>query len=186
MTYNPKCYTPTPGSLAARVCQFFRVHTEEELSSRDIALKFSVTAGSVHTELATAVANDALKRVKDDSGNTVYKAGPKLAETAAPDAPPRDPSAKPKRTIKPLPSIDVAAISVEENVPMPAAAHGRKSPDWAILFGKLPPNGASAPLPIAFRHSLKNAAEKYAKANAGIALTVRTVNENEVRVWRTA
>jgi len=93
---------------------------------------------------------------------------------------------KKKRVFKPRPPIDVASIKVERNVPIPVASRGPGAVNqWQPLLDKLQhPNTASAPVPIEYRHSLKNAAEKHFKAKGG-KFTLRVVSDTHIRIWRT-
>ena len=50
-------YTPVPDSLAARVLKWLREHPTEELTGRDISIKFGCGTSGVHTQLQGLLAN---------------------------------------------------------------------------------------------------------------------------------
>jgi len=69
-------YTPMPGSLATRVLEFFAKNPEEELSSKDIAQKFDVSASAnVSPALTTPISYDLLRRIQGGA----YATGPRFS-----------------------------------------------------------------------------------------------------------
>lgn len=75
-------YSPRTGSLAARVIEFFRANSDEELSNNDIAGKFDVPPTSVSALLQAAVTHALLTRSKPVGSGLVYRAGPALKSSA--------------------------------------------------------------------------------------------------------
>lgn len=196
-------YTPIPGSLADRVCAYFRRHSDEELSADDIALKFDSHANSVATSLAPSIGARYLERVRNAASGRgyVYRAGTAIARSGQPGSAPvaaaadSAPSAAlpafpanptPQRKKRPpLPVLDLETVAVEADVPLPPARSGPRRTDWSVLFARLSKPGlCSSPLPIEVKHSLKNAAEKFAKANPSFKFTLRVISETHLRIWR--
>ena len=64
MASQRRPYTPAPESLAARVLGFFQANPDEELTVRDIAIKFGVPYSAVPACLAIAVKRGVLARCK--------------------------------------------------------------------------------------------------------------------------
>lgn len=69
-------YTPKPGSLPWRVLTFLVLNPEEELTRRDIAVKFDAQATSVDTMLGIAVARQVIKRTRNSDAELVWSLGP--------------------------------------------------------------------------------------------------------------
>jgi hypothetical protein len=190
-------YTPAAGTLPHRVCAYFVKHPEEKLSAADIALKFDVDANGIPANLATAMTHKLVERVRG-----AYRGGPNLhkqaldtdsSSSSAAPAPlaafprpafPATPRATRKRAR--LPVLDVSALPIEADVPLPPARSGGRSTDWPVLFERLTKAGlCSSPLPIEQKHSLKNAADKWFKAHGG-TFAIRTISDTHLRIWRTA
>lgn len=57
-------YTPAPGSLAARVLGFFQTNPDEELTVRDVAIKFGVPYSAVPACLQAPIKRKLLTRSK--------------------------------------------------------------------------------------------------------------------------
>lgn len=73
-------YTPRPGSLAARMIEFFQENPDEELSRADIAAKFVVASSSIDANLAAAIDFGAIQTKTDDGLQRVWVAGPNLKD----------------------------------------------------------------------------------------------------------
>lgn len=79
---SPKPYRPHRDGMPARVLAFFAANTDEELSTRDIATKYTVAHGGVQTALTPAVGAGLLRhQVRHNLG--LYSAGPALHAQAA-------------------------------------------------------------------------------------------------------
>ncbi len=61
---RPAVYTPRKGSVALRAIAFFKANPGEELTSNDVAVKFSVSHHSVHPSLKPAVDAGLLAKVR--------------------------------------------------------------------------------------------------------------------------
>jgi hypothetical protein len=177
-------YEPRPETLPARVVAYFRRLPEEELSSRDIGLKFDTEPGNVHLQLKAGVEHGLFKR-----DGVIYSAGPnigkasaasiKLSDTTPPPsaAPPR---ARPVRRAE-LP--DPTDIKLDDDVPLPAGRGGPKV-DWDPLLERMKVN-QSCLLPLNARHTLSNAITARHKAQTG-KYTLRKLDAEQLRVWRVA
>jgi hypothetical protein len=190
-------YQPTPGSLAERVCQFFLQNPDEELTRSDIARKFDVVSPrNVEGSLATPVAHQVIVKGLDNSGQTLFKAGPNLQAALPPVAAPDAAKQKPKAKRKPasrerLPLVDAAVVAVAYDKPMPPMHVSKKGANkYDELLKKLDRVGASVELPIKYRAAVAKAAVKFARDNAGTPaaakFSVRTVSPITCGVWRVA
>lgn len=72
----PSAYRPYRGSTAARVLAFFQQNPGEELTRRDVAVKFGLDLTSVPTALASAVEAGLLVWRREAGGLGVYCAPP--------------------------------------------------------------------------------------------------------------
>jgi len=169
---------PRDGWLADRCIAYFRRLPDEELSVKDIALKFGADVNTVHQLLKAAVEACSLKR-----DGTVYSAGAEIgtAETGAKltDPPPPKPRTR-SVTRSELPSPD--QVKIDDNVPLPTGRGSRI--DWEPLLERLKVN-QSCVLPLSARHTLSNAIAARHKADNG-KFTLRKLDQKELRVWRIA
>jgi hypothetical protein len=180
-------YAPREGSLPQRVISYFRRLPEEELSAKDIALKFDTNPLTVHQLLKTAVELDILAR-----DGAVYQAGPylgriepgaKLATEPGADTPP--PAATAARTARPFVSrqtIDFAALTVEDHVPFAPAVKGGK---WEPLFARLTAAGQSIAVPAIYKGALTAEAAKRTTDKRG-TYKVALTGPDTARLWRIA
>lgn len=180
-------YTPAQGSLPDRVCKFFRIHPDEELTTGDIARKFDAPTANVTNGLQLCLTHGLLNRVRSE-GELVWVAGPKLQQTPPPSAATATATPKTRRTLAPLPPIDVATLQVRNDVALPAVNFGRPPKGhtkYDALFDALKKVGASVEFPRTHRGAISAAKESYAK-RTGRKFTVRTVNPTTCGIWRTA
>lgn len=171
-------YIPQNGSLADRVTQFFLKQRDEELTSGDIAQKFNTNANSVSTLLASCLANGLLVRRKDEVGQQVFVAGPKLnslaaADAAGTDTPPEQPPAAKRRSLLPL--LDPEALIVRRDVQDPGRVDQRRAAYFAAL-DKLDAPRTAIDIDRRYRGALAKAAQDYAKlpGNADKRFAFRT------------
>lgn len=223
-------YEPQPDSLAAKVVGFLRRAPDAELSIEDVATKFPpVQTRAVTACLNTPTEHGMLKRVRNEAGVIVYRAGPKLSPQPAPrsttaqapaqasstqapasvpsappapPAPPETPAAAPQAaapvvptTSRPsargrfvrLPEIDLAALPVRRDVPIPMkkqALKGKTRYD-AVFDGLKEPGDSRGPMDIAYYQTLVKAAKVYSKER-GVPLLVRRIDDKTCGVWRDA
>jgi hypothetical protein len=175
-------YTPQADSLAGRCIAYFRRLPDEELSSKDIALKFQAEQSSVQILLKRAVETGMLAR-----DGAIYSAGPQIGQLAPPATTlaerPKQPPAKGFDNLRH--HIDLTALQVEEGIPYLAQGPGPAGSKWAPIFDKLQKPGQSIAIPVAVKAALAAAAIKRNKEKNGtfkVALTSSTT----ARIWRIA
>lgn len=180
-------YEPREDTLPYRVLQYFRRLPDEELSARDIGLKFNTEPGNVHIQLKTAVDHDMLAR-----DGSIYKAGPSIGKLLTPTmlSPTANaPSpARPKRASYTTPISaadlpDLATIPLEESVPLTGGGPGRNKVDWEQLLARMKP-GQSCVLPSKALYTLRSSITARHKAGQG-KFTLRNLPNDELRLWRT-
>jgi hypothetical protein len=192
-------YIPASGTLPHRVCAYFVKHPEEELSAADVALKFDVAVNKVSANLSIALTHKLIERVRNGGAAWAYRGGPNLHKAlgngnadaySAPVLPrPAFPTVaqplKPRLKRPRLEVLDLSAVAIDADVPMPDKRSGVRNTDWPVLFERLTKPGlCSSPLPIEHRHSLKSAAEKWFKAHGG-TFAIRVISDTHLRIWRT-
>lgn len=192
-------YTPRSDSLPGRVCAFFQRNRDEELTLEDIVKKFDVGRGSIHTNLGLCVANDLLKRIKNDDGDYIYKAGPQLPQDgvnidtahtgASSTAPMNSVFGAPKASASRRAAVelpDPLTVPIKDDAPVPGRGTRVPQRDWTVLLKRMEP-GQHADLPIEATPTLSKAIGTAHKAQTMGTFTKRTFKEqNFVRVWRTA
>jgi len=173
-------YAPKTGSIAERICAFFRENPDEELTRRDIADKFGCASSGVDGILFGAISHGVIATRNNEELVRVWCAG-----TAKAEAPPAD---KAKRTYSPrvpLPLIDLSKVAVRAHVPMPVAQRGKGETRYDELFDKLEEVGASVLLPKLYAPAVSKALQTYAKRTSR-QFKVRTVDAQQCGIWRTA
>ncbi len=174
----PLSYTPNPEGLPAQVMAFFWANPEEELAIEDIAEKFDVTRGNIHTLLGESVRLNLLTRVQKD-GEYIYKRGTELKPKWAAK---NKKAPKPPRAAPLLPKV--AEVQIDDGIPIPPLHQSAKH-DWIPLLQKLAV-GQSFAQPVNCKSVLSGAIAVQHKSNAG-KYTMRILRATEqVRVWRTA
>lgn len=85
-------YIPRTGSLADRVLGYLRANPDEELTTRDISVKFDVPQSSIKPCLATAENHGELDYTRNEDLEYVYRLPkqPKAPKSSAP--PPAEPA----------------------------------------------------------------------------------------------
>lgn len=203
-------YEPRPNSKPAKALEFFQNNPDETLTADDMAEKFGMQRNQVHSVLRPALDAELLKRDRDDLGEYVYSAGPKMyttkvqwdasapvpaaqlaaATVAAASNWPRAPTPTRRGTVAvPLTLADIADLQVSTNVPYP---HGRTAPGakWAPLFAKLQANDQSVAYPLAWHTAVQASVGKentrLAKAGAAHVFRARKESATTARLWRLA
>lgn len=182
-------YAPQPGSLADRVCTWFRRNPDEELSAADIAQQYDVSSSAVAASLAACYEHGLLRRDRS-SGSVVTVAGPNLKARELPAAvtlltapPTKRQTSRATRTS--LPELDWNLVQVAEDMPVPPKRLCvRGATKYARLFELLSRPGLSAPIPLAYVAAVQKAAIVRSKGGLG-KYVVRRTGENEARIWRT-
>lgn len=194
-------YQPQPGSLVDRVCRWFLINLEEDMTPADIATRFDVAnRSSISALLASGVTHQLLVRAKGDDGVMVYKAGPKLqsslAQPQAPaDAPPQGSSAsgfkawlgqKGEASAEGRPAApampDPSALKIEAGVPMPAARTAANRYD--AVFAAMKKDDSFA-CPAEASKRLIQAAHRFGKTTQR-KFALRLIDDNQARIWRIA
>lgn len=184
-------YTPEHGSTAWNVIEFLTTNRGEELTPADIEVKFGKHRSQVHSLLAKAVDTGVLVRKEESGGDgLVYKlgrghplvkpntvkhptlnAGRALAVSQAPA----------KR--RPRLVIDVDAITLVDDVPLPIKDSKPRMTEWPKLFARMKP-GQMAKVPTAAKATLLKAITVFHKENEGVELATRALDEDHLGVWR--
>jgi hypothetical protein len=179
-------YTPQPGSIPDRVISYFRRLPDEELSSKDIGLKYSCDPKNLLNILKAATEAGYLQR-----DGQIYGAGPNIAalNPGTPPVhnafgglvqPPVSTRASPKPVQRAL--IDTAAIIIEDDVPL--LESGSNSRDkWGPLLARLVKPGQSFKLPIEMQGAISAAIGKEHK-KGDTRFKRATISATELRVWR--
>ena len=181
-------YAPAAGSTAWKVIEFLTTNPDEYLSAADIEAKFSHPALQVHSALAQAIDAGALTREEElESGDLMYRLGVGCAAVQA--APARATSllagawqAPVKRRGK-APFIDVDALVIRHDVPMPSKHQGHYV-NWKSLFERMPV-GSSVELPLKVSSSASKMVHDYSK-KTGARFSVRKLNDETIGLWRDA
>ena len=185
-------YTPQLDSIPHKVIAYFKRLPDEELSNKDISLKYSCAAGNVKAILAAAVQAGCLKQ-----DGSIYSAGDHIAEagisttgttppTAQTDGKQNSPWCAPKRKpAKQCPPvhIDFSSLQVETSIPVSDTRTAGVS-KWQPLFNLLTQPGQSVQLPKDVTGAIgaemakrkKTGPERYKKA---------IVSATHFRIWRT-
>lgn len=183
-------YAPQQGSVAWKVIEFLTTNPEEELNRENIAAKFDAAPSSVHTLLRQCVEAGLLKRIEAED-ELVYRLGsgtPQIKPNKAAQPSLRAPGAQwpgnvppPRTPRKPLPALDLAAVPLETGVAIPTG-RSQVQHDWPALFDRMEP-GQSCVIPAAFKYVLGKACGDFKKTGKG-EMSIRTINDNELRLWR--
>lgn len=196
-------YIPKPHSKIARAVAFFQANPDEELTADELAAKFGMVRGSVHTLLRPALDAGLLKRIRDDLGEYIYQRGPNLDLCAAPCSDPEDdpPASEPTDFVPgwpPAPQTtqrgkrklildpkQIAALPVDTDVPFqpPSMHEGHK---WEPLFSKLTQAGHSVQFPVEWKTAVAATAQKLNRKATTHAWRVRVVSDTHARLWRLA
>lgn len=116
-----KPYLPHANTLAANVCQYFRRLPDEQLSSKDIAIKWDCETGNVRHQLKLAVAAGLLSL-----DGSVYGAGEQI-ERVSVSAQPFVGAAATRVAQGRAPVIDIEAIEFDDDV-HPSVGGGGNGP----------------------------------------------------------
>lgn len=169
-------YTPVPDSLAARVLKWLRANPTEELSARDISIKFGCGTSGVHTQLQGLLANGLAVRTQDSDGAWVYRVGD---DVQAKDM------ALHKRKPKGSRPVDPADLSIcDDPIPkMRALPLGKYRP----IFERLEP-GRCIKCPSEQVTNIANAMHKWIHADPDrarryVAKSIRRYDDGAGRVW---
>lgn len=118
---TPDQYLPRADSLPHRVCIYFSRFPDEELSNKDIALKWQCDSKNVLVQLTQAVGAGLLAR-----DGLVYTAGPNIGRMNE-AVPLSSPFAghKPPGKRRAVPPLDIESIEFQTGLPTVLSAHER-------------------------------------------------------------
>lgn len=184
---------PTRGTLAWSVCEFFRTNPDEKLNDGDIALKFDAAPREIAALLDGAVKHGWLARSPTPQRQHIYSAGRSLVALAsvAPAAASK-PEARATKAPrggprKRLPALDIKALKVEDDMPMPIrglALKGRTAYDG--LFELLDRPGTSTDVPGEYRATLAKARDKWVKRHPEQRFQLAQLDDGRCRIKRLA
>ena len=195
-------YTPQIDSIPYKVITYFKRFPDEELSSRDIGLKYSCDVKNVLNILKAATDTGFLKR-----DGSVYSAGPNIGDltinlkpsqpgqaqqTAAASKQPNDPisvspwgaSASQSSARKSYVNINFDALQVENDIPVSLVSGKSARNKWQPLFDKLTAAGQSVALPIEVRGAVNSEISKRNKAGPNKYVKAM-ISPTQFRIWRT-
>lgn len=191
-----KPYRPEQGGLAFRVLDWFAKNPDEELSAKDIVLKFDVISTShVMPSLQAAIAHGLLQRAKGYGG--LLRVGPAFEEWAhlrsadQSALPPTLQQAATRARRNPPPPIDITAIEVRVGTSLPrrrvGGLHGTPTlaDQMDAVIAALRPN-SSVWLPIDYQYVAADALARHRKAHPEKKLLKVHENAEQISINRYA
>jgi len=163
---TPPVYIPQTGSLADRVLGYLRDNPTEELTARDVAMKFDVPSSSVKPCLATPEKHGELEYVRNDVLELVYrlpKSARKPATVDKPAASVQKATESPREKTRPeVPSLRgpvitseaLAALTVDDDVEVVPANKKPGQNKWDPILAKLTKAGQSIAIPAGWYRPL--------------------------------
>lgn len=181
-------YTPKAGSLAEKVCNYFRLHPNHTLGIDAISERFGFT-GNVVIALARSVHHGLLIDGYGDEPS--FTAGPNLPGIVNPSA---ISQSKDKGGLRlgakrgHLPPLDLSTLKVEQGVEVPAHNVGRGESRWEPLLAKLTNVGDSMQLPEQYKGTVLTYTRKRLKSrpDASERFKIGLDLKGQSRIWRTA
>lgn len=179
-------YTPRAGSLAEKVCNYFRLNPSHILDIDTIADHFGVN-GSVVAALDRAVRHGLLERRLGGE----FAAGDNLPGIVNPSviSQPK-PSSGTRLGAKRghLPPLDLSTLKVEQGVEVPAHNVSRGESRWEPLLAKLTKVGDSMQLPDQYKGTVLTYTRKRLKSrpDAPERFKIGLDLKGQSRIWRTA
>jgi hypothetical protein len=181
-------YTPKAGSLAEKVCNYFRIKPGATLTLDEIRQTFMTGRVNIPLALENAIADGWIRRPTPLSN--IFAAGPMLPGVVNPSviSQPK-PSKGTGRGHSKLAHFDIDAIQVDKGVPIPSGTVRKKHESkWAPLLAKLTAKGDSVALPDQYRGTIDSYIRKLTKARPDKAPQFRTGRDDNgvTRIWRIA
>jgi hypothetical protein len=205
MSLLPAAY-PSKGSLAFRVCEWFRLNRDEGLTEADVAKKFDAKASAVAMLLTSAVNSNWLKRERVPyAREPVYTPGRALqaltdlagmpkpqdtivqtqvaaahaligGEIEAVAAKLTRKTARPRTTTDPLEGMP---LDVRRGMPTPGRGGVRRfRMNYTRLFQVLTEPDLSVDFPIAHMANVRRAACDQQRANKGLRFAIGVAHDN--------
>lgn len=177
-------YSPRPGSLPARVCEFFRDNPDEELTRSDLAAKFDVQSSSIDPSLKHAVDAGVIATKNGEDMTRVWIAGPQLP---APSSFKRwlaskgqaSAEGRPVAAALPDPASLLQGMATDVPLPKQQARGSEYYPVWLAMAV-----GASVPVSSEAAKALAAKAQAWGKAS-GKKFVQRLLPNGTARIWRT-
>lgn len=166
--------------LTTQLITFFLDNRTEELTTEDIATKFSAPERGIHTQLGDALQAGQLRRRRDADGIWHYMAGPDIGKGQTPPST----AMATNTSTDPLQGLDLAALELVSDVPMPSNRASTLVLDCLALLQRMQPGQATPLLPAAIRATMGKAITAQHKV-APSRFALRRVGPAQVRVWRT-
>lgn len=177
-------YTPRAGTLAERMCEFFKDNADEELTRSDIANKFDVQASSIDNSIKSAIEAGVIATRNDEQMQRVWCAGPNLP---APSSFKRwlakqgKASAEGRAAPPQLPDVASLLQAIASDVPLPqpqpkGAAYHAVWQAMAVV--------QSVPMETAVAKRLISNAQNWGKPLKR-KFVHRTLEDSSSRIWRT-
>lgn len=182
-------YTPRPGSLAARMIEFFQENPDEELSRADIAAKFVVASSSIDANLAAAIDFGAIKTQTGDDLQRVWVVGPNLKDCRTGTAPGKaagggQASRPVVRRSAPLTMPKPDELVITKGVPLPPATPRGGGPSFIGVFARMEV-GDSFEVPADCAKRLMDYAGKWGRKDGRKFTHRRAADGGTARIWRT-
>jgi len=182
------------GSPAERAATFLAANPDEVLDRSAAAAKLGIAPGAVDKALQPAVDLALITIANSGDLGRVWRAGPRLKQWAPAAS---APAAKPKKAQQGgarnyLPKLDVAALKVRTDAPLPESMIGLKGRGrHDHVFDQLTADGMSVlGIPADYQPALAKAAQSYLANRPAIKATsvlyVRRAPDGTVGVWRLA
>ncbi len=194
-------YSPRPGSLAARVCAWFKSNPEGRLTREQIRQQFGAeTPINFAGQLGAAEDADLLASELVE-GRFVYQAGPRLdkwapamEDTAPPSvawkpaaaAPAASAQRPPKRPPKRVTVCDADELVIEDDIPMPGASRPLEVERMQAKIASMRV-GQSFQRPHDEAQALIRRADNWSRRHRDgkVKFALRRIDDKHSRVWRT-
>lgn len=176
-----RTFNPEPGSVCHRILGLLARNDDEGYTSHDLQLKFDCTQAAITDALAIPVAHGLVRREK-----MIWCAGPALAQwQEARQGAPAAPKAAPTKPRDKTCTLDVDAVPVLDNVPLPPPSLGRRigGGAYARLFARLKP-GQMAALSRAHTKGMLTWAKKHAPGQLATRVLAEPIDGAPMGVWR--
>jgi hypothetical protein len=181
---DPNAYRPAPNSKAHQVLLFFAQSPDEELTRKDLAIKFNMSESGIDTSLSACVQAELLRVKLTDDGRT-WSAGPALADWRPTDVSDRARPGGPKASRLPL--LDMAKVTLRTDLPVPSRASNKGATLYDPLLEKLTDVGMAATFPRPYAASIAKASQTFGKRfTPPRKYAIRVVDAQQCGVWRVA
>lgn len=192
-------YSPRTGSLAARICAWFKANPSRRLTTAELCARFGANGTNLAAQIGAAEDADLVASEFVGRSN-VYSAGPKLKnwtprpedaaqhESVNAPAPAALPTLKPARR---APTVKLQLkpedLVIESNIPLARATTGAAATGLFDAKFAAMAVGQSFARPHAEAKRLKDSADRWSHKRAGgkVRFALRRIDETTSRVWRT-